>query len=338
MSDFTASKKLPILAGVFAVQVALAGLLFWQGQNSAGVSSEPVFALEGKTVDHFEVATKDESVNLHKKGGSWMLPEGVPADSDKVDTFMELVEGMRTSWPVAETASAQERFEVSDDNYQRRISLFSEDEKLGTVIMGSSPSFRQVHLRKEGEDEIYSVRFDIYRAPSNKDSWLDLTLMQPKGEISAVASGAFKIEKAEGAWPVNEVEEGDANASESELGEDSEALASAETEGDAEPEAEDAFNGEEFEKALTGIRVLGFAKNLAELDAPDASSDSDSEALTKFMLKVTTNEGEFEYEVMSKKQEYFVRRNDYEGVFRITKSTYEALAKIKSADQALALN
>ncbi|MEW8438320.1 MAG: DUF4340 domain-containing protein, partial [Candidatus Thiodiazotropha taylori] len=82
-----------------------------------------------------------------KKAGAWVLPDmaDFPVNSDKVQQFFDRLEALRSDTPVATSDGARERFKVSDEQFERRITLTQSDETLARLYLGSSPGMRLIH-------------------------------------------------------------------------------------------------------------------------------------------------------------------------------------------------
>lgn len=340
MNDKSISKKVQLLGGVLVLQLGLIGALYWHNGSDQVVVNKPLLAVEDAKVDHLEIVADEKTLTLRKENDRWVLADGLPADNAKVEKLVEQLGTLRASWPVASTRTAQERFQVGDDNAQRRISLFSEDKPLGTLLLGTTPSFKQVHIRNKADDDVYALTFDAYGVVAESDRWLDTALVQPAGEIRAVASGNFKVAKEDGKWPGTTASSGPETES---AATDEPASAAPETaqaapdEGQENPQQTDAvspapqFDAEAFEAAVKELRVLGLAGNLADLDAPDkkGASGDDAKTLARFSVTVTTDKGDHVYELLSKDSNYYLRRNDYEQTFRVSKALYDEFAKVR---------
>lgn len=287
MNERTIAKRLPFLAGALVLQVALAGLLVWRGGSEA-VAPQALLALESKPVTRIELADAEQTLVLQKQGEHWYLGEKLPADSGRVDAMIKSLAALKSAWPVAKSSSAQERFEVSSDKFQRKVSLANGDVELGTLLFGSSPAFRQVHVRALDQDEIYALNFDVFSVPASEDAWLDTALLRPAGEIQRISSGDTVLHKQDGKWS-------DAGKA----------------------------KGEALAKALAELKVLGLAKDLASLDKPESTK---SDGLKTLAFKVEAGDDSYAYELLSKDGQYYIRRGDFQPVFRLSKSEYDALA------------
>lgn len=192
--------KQNILIGLFVLQVIIIALLLVS--KSGGVQSpEPFLEFDVANVDRFVVASTDETIELSKEGEQWVLPDGNPADGDKVDRVIGKLADSGADWPVATTQSAAKRFEVTDSTFQKHISIYSGEDVLADLYLGTSPTFRRVHARLGRRNEIYSIEFSNYEAGTSPSSWLDKTLLQPNGSIQAFERiGAYKLIQDEGSW------------------------------------------------------------------------------------------------------------------------------------------
>ncbi len=238
---------------------------------------------------------------------------------------------------MANTRTAQERFQVADDNAQRRITVFSDDQALGTLLLGTAPSFKQVHIRKQSEDDVYALSFNAFEVVADPDRWLDTALVQPQGEISAITSADFTVAKTDGHWPAPDALPASAEVTATQAIAEADANEGAETGAEAEastPVADDPaaqFNAESIAAAIKELRVLGLADNLADLDAPDekGGADDDKKSLARFSVTISTDQGEYVYELLNKDANYYLRRNDYEQTFRVSKALYDEFARVR---------
>lgn len=341
MNALKKTKRLPILGAVLVVQAALVAGLYWQQDETVATVNEPLLAIQTDNVNHLIIAG-EQTVNLRKEGQRWQLANGLPVDGARVESLIQKLADLKTAWPVATSADAAERFEVTDEHYQRKISLFNGDDALATVLFGSSPGFNQAHTRIPSSDAVYALKFSIYDAPTQVDSWLDTTLMRPSGEVMAITTGEFTVAKENGAWPMVQApdaevadSEDDKTTAETPVAEAAETTAAADT-ANAKP-TQGGFDAESFVKALTDLRVIGVAQNV-DLDVPDKTEgkQADVATLDKIQWTLKTNEGQFEYELIRKEDQYYIRRNDYSETFRIGKSQYESLVKVNQSSLALA--
>ncbi len=356
MSDKSLSKKLPLLGGLLAVQVVFAALLYWQGGSQDAPRNEPLLVFDAGEIDRLEMRSEDASLNMHKEDGRWLLPDGLPVDETKLADLLKEISGLRSGWPVATTESAHERFNVGDENFRHRLNLFAGDRQVAGLIMGSAPGFRQLHVRKPGERDVYTVDLNAYAVEPQVDRWLNTALLQPEGEIARIGFDDFVVRRENDQWTVPgiaaaptedglaSIDDGEANEAgeagaaapdgtrETDAGTTADAAPAIDTEtgpeavaaSDSAASSPPTFDAEGLARALADLRVLGLADKQAALDAPEAKATADeSSQLIRFSVSVSSSGGDYTYELLSRDNNYYIRRGDVDATFRVSKSLYD---------------
>lgn len=192
--------KKGVLIGVFALQVVIVAVVF--GVKSIGTSeeAEPFLSFDQEQVTGFTVSDIDGSVALSRADAGWMVGD-LPADDAKVDRVLEKLGSGRSSWPVATSESTAERFEVTEENHQRHITINQGDDVLADFYIGSSPAYRQAHARSADGGPVYSIEFSHYEAGSERDDWFNKQLLQPDGQVVSIERvGSYKLDSGEEGW------------------------------------------------------------------------------------------------------------------------------------------
>ena len=171
--------RIPLLTGLLAVQLLLIGFLLLRG------GSEPTATalLDFEADDVMSISIEDGDGNrvaLDRTDAGWRLGE-VPADADKVTGVIESLAGGAAGWPVATSEDSQARFEVTAEAFQRRVRFDGASGELATLYIGSSPGFRRVHARRDGEDAVFSIDFAVHELPADRDDWLNTQLLRTEG-------------------------------------------------------------------------------------------------------------------------------------------------------------
>lgn len=189
------------LIAVLAVQVAIVGVLLAVRSGSA-VEPDPFLSFDSAAVDALSVSNTEGAVKLEKQEGAWRLLDGLPADGTKVDSVLEALGDKSGSWPVATSASVQERFEVAEANHQRRLTLSAAGEIVADIYLGTSPSYRKAHARRVDDDDIYAIAFSNHEAGVKNADWVDKSLLRPAGALTGIAyNGVFALTKDDaGTW------------------------------------------------------------------------------------------------------------------------------------------
>lgn len=173
------------LGALLAIQIVVVGVLL--AARSGGIEEpEPFLQFDAASVDSLTVSNNEGSVSVTKVDGSWQLPNGVPAAGFKVDSVLEKLSDAAGSWPVANTESTRERFEVTEENHQRHLVAKAGDDTVADIYLGTSPGYRKTHALRAGEDEIYAITFSNYEAGVKAADWLERSLLRPKGEVAAL--------------------------------------------------------------------------------------------------------------------------------------------------------
>lgn len=183
-------KTIFFLTALLSAQAVLALVLNLSGDNyDAYQPNEKLLALAPEKVDKVTIEDGDNRVQLQRKDGRWGLPQldGFVADQTAVQRLLDSISGLRKGWPVATTASATKRFQVSDEGFERKLTLATEQGKVETLYVGTSPGFRKVHLRPEGDDAVYTADFNTWEANAKPDDWIDRDALHlPSTDITDV--------------------------------------------------------------------------------------------------------------------------------------------------------
>ena len=177
--------KQTTLTVALAVQVALIALVWGFRWDD---SAEPAAFLDfdAAAVDAITVAGDDGTVSLARVEDAWQLASGLPADADKIDRVLEKLSAAAGGWPVATTASAMQRFEVTEDAHQRRVTLGGGEDTVADIYLGTSPGYQKTHARHVAGGDAYAIEFFNYEAGLEPSEWLEKSLLQPAGELKSL--------------------------------------------------------------------------------------------------------------------------------------------------------
>ena len=176
---------------LLAAQLMLALILFFSGPDLAAVRPDtPLLHLGDKEVNRLIIeGDEDKKVVLSKEGEQWRLPDhfAFPADKQKADRLLTRLKGLKHGLPVATSSGALQRFKVTAEAFERRITLAKNDDTLATVFLGTSPGMRRMHARTESDDAVFSILFAAHEAPAQAEDWEDKEiLVMPEGEIEKI--------------------------------------------------------------------------------------------------------------------------------------------------------
>ena len=259
------SERIGLLGGLLAAQLAIiAGLLLGSGLGS-DTGSPQLLSFDPANVTKLAVSGEEGAVQLVRDGEDWQLElesaqdaDRLPADGGKIRDLLADLADLDAPWPVATSDDSAERFEVTEDNHQRRVIIEDGDGLVADLLLGTSPGYRRVHARVSGEGDVYSIDFSNFEAPADADQWLDKALLAAKGEVSSVVlEDAWRLERPDGAWQIDGAP--------------------------ADTEAADDLAGR-----FTNLRVLGMLDDEGAL-----AGDSDATEDPAGVFRVTDEDGEY---------------------------------------------
>ncbi|MGD8831028.1 MAG: DUF4340 domain-containing protein [Pseudomonadales bacterium] len=196
-------QRLTLLGALLVVQLVLIGVVYVaSGHEKAG---EQLLDIDAGAIHGLEISDAEgNTITLGRTDSGWQVGE-LPADAEKVDGVIESLVSGAGGWPVATSEDSQTRFEVTGDKFQRRIAFEGEGDELAVVYLGTSPGFRRVHARRDGEDEVFSIDFAVHEVPTKAGDWLDKQVLAAKGISRIELPGPHVLEPAgeEGGWTLD---------------------------------------------------------------------------------------------------------------------------------------
>ncbi len=194
-------KTIQWLAVLLGAQLLLALTLGLSGTALAPThGAGPLLAFDKTTIDRITFEGPEQAkVVLAKKEGRWQLPDvgDFPADGTRVAQLLDRLAGLKGGDVVAATSGAHARFKVSDEAFERRITLAKGDAPQATLYLGTSPALRRLHARKQGENDVHIVELAVYDVPVKAADWQDKALLTvPQAEIAAINLDGLRIERA----------------------------------------------------------------------------------------------------------------------------------------------
>ena len=189
-----------MLAGLLALQVLVVGVvLAWNLRDPA--APEAFFTFDPDTVTSLQVETEGLVINVSKQEAGWQLADGKPADDSKVVDVLDKLANAATGWPVATSASTAERFEVTEEKFQKRLTLQADEDIVADAYFGTSPSYRKVHVSAVDGGPVYAIEFSNYELGSDHAAWLDKNLLRPKGALRRLEHGGeYVLNHTDDAW------------------------------------------------------------------------------------------------------------------------------------------
>ena len=191
-----------ILSGVLAAQLVLAAVLNLTGEEyGAFQAEEKLLSFKKQAVGGLRIEDGTDSVVLNKQEGRWLLSErgDFPASQRDVERLLDKLAALEKGWPVAKTRGAARRFRVDKDQFERKLTLFSDDDTQATLYVGSSPGFRKVYVRPGDGDEVFAVDFNTWEADAKAEDWIDKDVLTlDDSDVARVEMPGIILQRADG--------------------------------------------------------------------------------------------------------------------------------------------
>jgi hypothetical protein len=191
------------LLNVLMIQCGIAAAVFWPEPTSQNPHTKQAVApFPVNAIDELRIGDRfDNEAVLSRSGKQWLLPdlENLPASAIKIDALLQNLTTQSGNWPVADSPAARQRFQVADYYYQKRLTVLSGGEKLGTIFFGTSPGFRKLHARNDKQNAIYSISFSTSDIPAVSDAWLEPRLLQVRAPLR-IDTDLYNLYFENGRW------------------------------------------------------------------------------------------------------------------------------------------
>jgi hypothetical protein len=203
-----------ILAGILGAQLVLALALSLSGSDHASFKAkEPLLAFDANAVDRIDIDESGAgSVTLIRRDGNWVVPSmaDFPADGLRVSAFLSRLADMKKGWAAATSADASRRFKVAEESHERRILLRKGEKTIAELLLGASPSFRQVYARAGGEPNISSIQFANYDVGTRGEDWMNRDVLGlPDDKIASISIGDLRLDRKDGRYVVAGLADGE---------------------------------------------------------------------------------------------------------------------------------
>ena len=149
-------KEYVILAAVIIVSGLY--LAFHNTTDSTHYRLPELIEIDGKGISKLEIKKADETIILNKKDSSWyIVPKNYPADTDKVNNILDVVERLTVTALVAESKSYI-RYGLNDE---KKISLkaWNGDKLIREFEIGKvAATNRHTHILLKDDPNVYHAR------------------------------------------------------------------------------------------------------------------------------------------------------------------------------------
>lgn len=278
-----------ILSGVLAAQVVLAGALYFMQAAGSG-SAAPAALVAAGDINKLTISDGTVTTTVEKNGEGWLVNK-LPANNAKVSNLLESLGKLTVQYPVVNSSSGRERYEVADQKFQRHLTLANNDKTVADLYFGTSPGFRQTHVRRAGEDAVYAVTFNNFDLGSDSSEWIDRGLLK-LSDFDRITGADFELVKNGDKWQLTAT---------------------------ATPDAQ-ALDDTKVATLVESVKNLQVLKPVDTLPAGENHSLSIAKGSESWVLKFTKVDST-----------YYVQRSDREQAFTLSSTDYERLGPVTRA-------
>lgn len=204
-----------ILAALFAFQMIVILLARSPYSGSTGsTTSHPLFPnVEAAAATRLQVEGDDDKIlTLERKDGIWGVGElgGYPVDATKLEELIDKLVSLEVRLPVVSNSRYHKTFELTEDDNRGRLKLYgadSDDPEID-LIVGSSPNYRVMNVRRADDDDVFEVRglasYDIGAEPG---FWTEKQLVEiPEAELLGIKLtnpvGVLELARQDEVWKI----------------------------------------------------------------------------------------------------------------------------------------
>lgn len=197
-----------ILIALIGLQLLLSALTLMPRQRPAE-TAQPLWMFDGGQVVSLVIEDSTGSkVQLNQRAGAWVLPtaDDYPADAAKVSALLEKLATLKTGRLITQTSASHRRLQVDVQEFNRRLTLTLNDGKTHTLYIGSSPSGGAVHIRLDGQNQVYlTSELTAWDANAAASGWIDTAyLTLTPDEVTGIeisnANGSLSFTRAAEGW------------------------------------------------------------------------------------------------------------------------------------------
>ncbi len=192
-----------------------AGLAVWvnvpSDDTGAFEADKSLLAVDAGSMDAVTIEEQNKpTLRIARMDGGWVLADksDFPVLPAKFEKFTDKLLNAKRSWPVGKTLVAARQFKVTPVRFERRVRFLRGTEVLGDVFLGSSPGFRRVHARLDGDEHTYAIDFNAFDAPAEADRWYDTEILKTAVEdIARIDLGVYALKAREDGFQVEGLRE-----------------------------------------------------------------------------------------------------------------------------------
>ena len=214
------SRTNKILAAVLVIQLVLLGVqAAWPDSANGQVSpgGALVANFDSAKVSQITIAdNSDKQITLKKSGDVWTLPDygDYPVTASTVTLLLTKIGQLRADRLITQSSTSFRSLQVSPDDFVRQVT-FNQDDATHTLYVGKTGGGNTVHVRLEGQNQVYlTSNLTSQDASALSSSWIDTAYFSAAvDDVVSMrlqnANGEFDFTKSGDAWTVSGLGEGE---------------------------------------------------------------------------------------------------------------------------------
>jgi hypothetical protein len=180
-----------ILVVLLVLQLVVAAIILIPRPAPAGEGESLYPDVEASRIVGLTITgAQGETIQLAKRDGAWVLPDvdDYPVQADKVPPVLDKLAALQAERLVTETAGSHKRLKVAEDEFERLVAFELDDGSRHRLYVGTSPSYGVIHVRAEGQDEVYlTSELSLQDVGAAASAWVDRTYVDiPRDQIVAL--------------------------------------------------------------------------------------------------------------------------------------------------------
>ncbi|MBF0099583.1 MAG: DUF4340 domain-containing protein [Desulfobacterales bacterium] len=155
MKSFKIKKEYPILLIIIC---GLGAYLYLHNSDSTHYEIPTLTSVVKKDISKIEIATTDKNIVLNREDNKWKIaPQGYLADSDKVQSMLDIISDLTLTTMVSETQNYQ-RYDLDNDK-KIKVKAWSGDIVVRDMDIGkTAPSYRHTYVRLSDNTNVYHAQ------------------------------------------------------------------------------------------------------------------------------------------------------------------------------------
>lgn len=184
------------------LQVVLFFIILLSTQKTAEQESSSLLDFEITNINGVSIKNQENEVNVSKEDDIWLQKDfqSFHVPGSKVEDLLSTLANTRIGFPIASSTEAAKRFKVTEDTAETIITLKQNKKPLETLYIGSGSGLRTVHARMQNDDKIYSIELSMNQISSDKNDWIDTSILRAKGEVQEIKTKEFNVQLKNNTW------------------------------------------------------------------------------------------------------------------------------------------